>query len=111
VEPDAALGRSTSVVVLDAKAAENLDLAVVHPHRNREVVLALRPPQKLAETLFELQRVRHGIELLLSHFERVELFGHLNPPSPTRAVYTPVRHPRQPASRSISQSPTHPDKS
>ncbi len=80
VEADAALGRAAGVVVLDSEAAEDLDPAVVHSDRDREVVLTLWPAQELSQTLLELQSVGDRVELPLGHLECVELFAHEEPP-------------------------------
>ena len=68
VEADSAFCRPASVVVLHPETLEDFHRAVVHRHRDSEVVLALRPPQKISETAVELKFVGHGIELPLSLF-------------------------------------------
>ena len=75
VEADAALARAAGVVVLDAEAAEDLDRAVVHAHRDAEVVLAHRPAQELARAGVEVQELGDLVELGLGHLEGVERAG------------------------------------
>ena len=72
VEADAALGRAAGVVVLHAEAAEHLHVAVVHAHRDRELVLAQREAQQLARGRVEVEDVGDLVELGLRHLERIE---------------------------------------
>ena len=76
VEADAALVGAARVVVLDAEALEDLDRAVVHAHRDAEVELAHRPAQHFGDLRVEVELLGHLIELLLRHFEFIELFSH-----------------------------------
>ena len=63
VEADAALAGAAGVVVLDAEAAEDLHLAVVHPDRDGEVVFAQRDAQQVAGRLVEAEDVGGLVEL------------------------------------------------
>ncbi len=78
VEPDAALGGSSHVAVLNAETSEDLHRAVVHPDGDGEVILALRPAQELTDPGLEAQLLGDGVELRLSHRERVETLLHFD---------------------------------
>jgi hypothetical protein len=49
--------------VLNAESAKHLNLAIVHPHGNREAVFAQRMAQELSCPFVERQRLGDRIEL------------------------------------------------
>jgi hypothetical protein len=76
VKADSALVRAAGVVVLDAEPLEDFDRPVVHANRNTEMVLAHRPAHHFGHLRVEVQQPGHAVELLLRHFEFVELACH-----------------------------------
>ena len=76
VVADAALGRAAGDVVLHAVAFEDLERAVVHLGGDGDDHLALRAPQHLAESRFELQVVGRLVELHLGDDVGVQVFLH-----------------------------------
>ncbi len=78
MEADAALVGAAGVVVLDAEALEDAQRAVVHAHRDAEVVLAHRPAQHFGNLRVELEQLGDPVELLLGHFEGINLSGHIH---------------------------------
>jgi hypothetical protein len=77
VVPDAALRGAARKIVLDAVAGEDLDLAVVHLHREVDYEGSLRFPQHLAQAGRKLQAFGRQIELTLGHVPRVDLCDEL----------------------------------
>jgi hypothetical protein len=67
MEADSPLGRSPGIIVLNPEAPENPGAAVVHANGDRDVVLPKGEAQKIPYRLFQLEDVRHLIELLLGH--------------------------------------------
>ena len=77
VEPDAALGGSAGIVVLDPESLKDLHCAIIHPDGDGEVVLALRRSQQLPNPVIELKQLGNRVELALGHGEGVELVAHV----------------------------------
>ena len=75
VVADAALGRSAGEVVLDPVAGEDLDVPVVHGHREVDGQLALGHAEDVAETGVEVELVGGLVELLLGDGPDVRGFG------------------------------------
>ena len=75
MEADASLGRAAGDVVLDPVAAEDLDVAVVHLHREADCQLTLRGAEDRADPGVELQVRRDAVELHQGRVERGGCFG------------------------------------
>jgi hypothetical protein len=70
---------------LDPESLEDLDFAVIHPDRDREVKLALRPSQELTDSVIKLEGFGHSVELTLGHGKGVKLGAHgVTPADPIR---------------------------
>jgi len=74
---DAALGRATTEVVLDAVAGEDADRPVVHLDREGHGECPARLAQDLADARVQLQMFGREVELLLGNRPRVDRRGDL----------------------------------
>src|SRR6266498_378143 len=76
MKANAALVRSTCIIVLDAEACENLESAVVHPHRDAKGKLAGWPAQNVPNARVEVHHFSNTVELCLGNFECIDLICH-----------------------------------
>ncbi len=91
MEADAPFGRSTGIVMLHPVALENLCGAIIHAHRDKEVILHCRLSQKLASGFIQADHFSHPVKLCLRVDKRiVTCFTHLHllPPCSIFGVLT-----------------------
>ena len=72
MEADAALAGTAGIAMLATVTAEHLVASVVHADGNQEMILAERAAEQVPRGLVESQLLGRAVELLLSHFKRVE---------------------------------------
>jgi hypothetical protein len=76
METDASLGWAAQVVVLHAKPPKNAYRAIVHAHRDREMILPHRPAQQFTYARLQSECFGYLVKLCLGHFESIEFFTH-----------------------------------
>ena len=76
METEAPLHRPACPIVLHTIAEKDLDMPVIHTHRQLDLHLAKRSLQDLADVRVEFDDIRRFVEEAVRVFVVIELFGH-----------------------------------
>jgi hypothetical protein len=72
MKPNASLPRASGIIMKNAKASKDFDVAVIHADGNKELVLSHGPAQQVPRVVVKPKHVRNFVKLRLSHFERIQ---------------------------------------